>query len=131
MRAEQQIELVEAYFSAVDGEDLPRVLGMLTKDCVFTVETHGVELRGHEEIADMFRRLWTGHRAVLHEDFIHVPDPESGRIASRFKVVNTELDGRLAYKSNCNFFEIDGELFDRVAVYMAGKNTLDRYDRRT
>lgn len=44
MQADAEIALVERYFAAVDAEDLPGVLATLAKDCVFTVETHGVRL---------------------------------------------------------------------------------------
>lgn len=125
MQAQEQIALVEAYFHAVDSEDLAGVLATLTGDCVFTVETHGVCLQGHDEIAGMLRRLWENHKAVRHHTFVHVPDPAGNRIASRFQVENTELDGQLTGKSNCNFFEIENGRFRTVAVYMAGANTLE------
>ena len=128
MRADEQITLVETYFAAVDAEDLPGVLATLTESCIFTVETHGIRLHGHGQISGMFRRLWDSHRAVRHHAFVHVPDPEGGRIASRFHVENTELDGRLTRKSNCNFFDIEGGKFRAVAVYMAGANTLESGD---
>jgi ketosteroid isomerase-like protein len=126
MTRDEQIELVKRYFAAVDGEDLKSVLATLTDDCVFSVETHGVRLEGHDAIAGMFRRLWENHKAVRHFDSVCVPDPDSGRIAARFKVQNTERDGSVTRKSNCNFFEIQGTRFSDVAVYMAGTNTLDR-----
>ncbi len=125
IRANEQVSLVEAYFAAVDNEDLHGVLNTLHEDCVFTVETHGVRLQGHDDIALMFRRLWGNHRAVRHFDFVHVPDPTNDRIAVRFKVENTERNGSLTRKSNCNFFETKDGKFSAVAVYMAGKNTLD------
>ena len=130
MTREDLVGLVDRYFAAVDGEDLPGLLDTLATDCVFTVETHGVRLCGHDEIAGMFRRLWAAHAAVLHHDFTHVPDPDAGRIASAFKVVNTHHDGRLAHKSNCNFFAVRDGRFGSVAVYMTGVNTLDREDRK-
>ncbi len=125
MTAEDLITRVERYFAAVDAEDLPRVLATLSEDCVFSVETHGVVLNGHAEISGMFHRLWHNHSAVKHHTFTHVPDPANGRIASQFKVENTELDGHVTHKSNCNFFECRDGRFARVAVYMAGANTLD------
>lgn len=124
MQPPDQIALVETYFAAVDAEDLPGVLATLTPDCVFTVETHGIRLDGHDQITGMFERLWASHQSVQHDRFTHVPDPAGGRIASRFRVVNTETDGSLTYKSNCNFFEIEAGRFKAVAVYMAGPNTL-------
>jgi limonene-1,2-epoxide hydrolase len=126
MTEAEQITLVERYFAAVDGEDLDAVLATLQADCFFTVETHGGALNGHEEISGMLRRLWANHRAVKHHSFVHVANQASGRIASRFMVENTEKDGRITHKSNCNFFEITAGKFARVAVYMAGQNTLER-----
>lgn len=125
MTADEQIALVERYFAAVDAEDIGALLATLRTDCVFTVETHGVRLDGHEAIAGMFDRLWSNHAAVRHHRFVHVPDPEGGRIASRFQVENTETDGSVTRKSNCNFFEISEVRFSAVAVYMAGPNTLE------
>ena len=119
------IDLVARYFSAVDREDVEAVNATLANDCVFTVETHGVRLEGHDAIAGMMRRLWANHAAVRHEDFVYVPAPDDGRIAVRFAVVNTHHDGGVTHKSNCNFFEISDGRFNRVAVYMAGANTLD------
>ncbi len=119
-------DLVRRYFEAVDGEDFAAVASTLTEDCVFTVETHAIRLEGLDEIREMFVRLWADHAAVRHYDFVHVAAPGDGRIATRFSVVNTRLDGSLIHKSNCNFFEIRDRRFSRVAVYMAGENTLMR-----
>jgi len=119
------IDLAERYFDAVDREDLDAVIATLTDDCVFTVETHGVRLQGHEAIESMMRRLWANHAAVRHLDFVYVPASDHDRIAVQFAVVNTHHGGGLIHKSNCNFFEIRDGRFDRVAVYMAGDNTLD------
>ncbi|MEX0338638.1 MAG: nuclear transport factor 2 family protein [Arenibacterium sp.] len=125
--AQMMIDLVLRYFGGVDAEDIDIVLSTLTPDCVFRVETHGVILSGHAEIQGMLERLWSRHRTVLHRNFSFVADPESGRIAAQFQVVNTELNGELTYKSNCNFFDLDGARFSKVSVYMAGPNTLERH----
>jgi len=125
MNKAEIIVLVQQYFSAVDGEDFAALRATLAPDCVFSVETHGVELRGINEIKPMFDKLWSDHAAVQHREFVHVPDPDGGRIASRFQVVNTHHDGTLLHKSNCNFFELKDGKFSRVAVYMAGPNTLE------
>ncbi len=120
------IDLVRRYFEAVDGEDFAAVASTLTEDCVFTVETHAIRLKDLDEIREMFVRLWADHAAVRHYDFVHVAAPGDGRIATRFSVVNTRLDGSEIHKSNSNFFEIQNGRFCRVAVYMAGENTLMR-----
>ena len=119
----KQVEMVEAYFAAVDTERLEDILALLTPECVFTVETHGVCLRGHAEISQMFTRLWANHAAVRHHGFAHLA--QGTRIASQFRVENTEHDGSVTHKSNCNFFDVEGALFSRISVYMAGANTLD------
>ena len=124
MTRDAQIALVRRYFDAVDSENLAALLDTLHPDCVFSVETHGVRLEGYDDITAMFTRLWADHAAVLHHRFTHVPDPVSGHIASRFTVQNTEHDGSLTHKSNCNFFEIKDERFVSVRVYMTGQNTL-------
>ena len=125
MKKAEIIALVEHYFAAVDGGNYRILSATLTDDCVFSVETHGVELRGLDEIKPMFDKLWSDHAAVQHKDFVHVPAPDEGRVATRFQVVNTNHDGTLVHKSNCNFFEIRDGKFSRVAVYMAGPNTLE------
>lgn len=125
MTKDDQIALVLRYFAAVDAEDLPGVLDTLGPEAVFSVETHGVRLAGQAAIAAMFTRLWASHTQVRHLDFTHVADPAAGRIASRFTVENTETDGSLTRKSNCNFFDIASGRFTHVRVYMAGANTLN------
>lgn len=126
MSRDEHISLVRTYFSGVDGENLDQVLATLTEDCRFSVETHGVALKGHAEIGGMLTQLWSRHKAVLHDSFQFVCDPENGTIATRFRVVNTLHDGRQVHKSNCNFFTLKNGKFDTVAVYMAGENTLER-----
>ena len=113
------------YFRGVDTEDLPLLLGTLSPNCVFSIETHGVTLNGHDEITGMFERLWSNHKSVCHENFYFTEDHENGLIATRFRVVNVHHDDQIATKSNCNFFTSDGDLFSEVRVYMAGENTLD------
>ncbi|MCE8007495.1 nuclear transport factor 2 family protein [Aestuariivita sp.] len=129
MTEDEQIALVRRYFAAVDGQILDDVLATLTADCVFTVQTHAVRLEGTAQISAMFNRLWQSHRAVRHHDFRFLPDRHGRRIAAQFQVENTELDGRLTCKSNCNFFDIRADRFSAVAVYMAGANTLDHAGR--
>ena len=126
MTKQKMIELVGRYFAAVDSENFEAIQTTLTEDCVFTVETHAIQVVGLDEIREMFGRLWADHAAVRHYDFVHVAAPDDGRIATRFSVINTHRDGRQVHKSNSNFFEIRDGLFNQVAVYMAGENTLMR-----
>jgi len=124
--AEGQVALVLRYFAAVDSEDLQGILDTLTETCRFTVETHGVVLTGRDEIAAMFKRLWSNHKSVKHHQFRFVPDPPGGRVVAQFQVENTEHDGSLTHKSNCNVFDIHDGLFSQISVYMAGPNTLNK-----
>ena len=125
MTEAEMIALVERYFQGADQQNFDEIAATLSEDCLFTVETHGVELRGQAQIAAMFSRLWANHAAVEHKDFSYVAAPNGDRIAAQFTVVNTELDGSLTIKSNCNFFRVHDGKFTHVAVYMAGPNTLD------
>ena len=118
--------LVITYFTGVDGQDIDTLLGTLDESCVFSVETHGVRLHGHDEIRGMFERLWGHHAAVRHDRFHFVDAGNGFDIAVRFRVTNTLHDGSLVYKSNCNFFTASNGKFTEVRVYMAGENTLDR-----
>jgi hypothetical protein len=125
MTKEEMVALVDRYFSGVDQENFDEISATLSDFCVFTVETHGVKLTTRSEISTMFTKLWASHAAVLHKDFTYITDLESDRIATQFTVVNTELDGSLTTKSNCNFFLIKGGKFIAIAVYMSGPNTLN------
>ena len=125
MTNEEMIDLVRRYFASVDAGNLQGVLDTLSIDCKFSVETHGIELNGHHELRGMYERLWRNHAAMVHDQMTFVPDASQGRIASQFRVVNTEHDGSITYKSNCNFFTVEYGRFSRVQVYMAGETTLD------
>ena len=98
-------------------------------NCLFRVETHSVQLNGQKEIEQMFYRLWRNHKSVKHENFYFVEDGRTGSVAVRFNVVNSMHDGSLVFKSNCNFFTLNKNLFSEVRVYMTGENTLDKSDR--
>ena len=121
-------DLVLEYFKGVDEKDIVAILRALTKDCIFSIETHGVKLVGHEEITSMFKRLWKNHKTVEHKEFYFVKDSMSNQIAVRFQVKNVLLNGQFVLKSNCNFFTLRDGLFSEVRVYMAGENTLNKGD---
>ncbi len=118
------IDRVEAYFSAVDRQDLESTLSFFTPDAVFTIATYNTVYTGRDtEISGMFERLFARYTHIWHGDFQHVlqlPD----RIATRFKVANGNPGQPVIHKNNCNFFRASGELFDEVFVYMSGDNAL-------
>ena len=49
-------EMVTDYFHFVDTENLSSILNLMTEDCSFNVETHGIMLQGFDEISVMFKR---------------------------------------------------------------------------
>jgi hypothetical protein len=119
-------KLVLKYFKGVDEENISSVLDTLTKDCVFSIETHGIKLDGHDEITSMFKRLWKNHASVEHKDFYFVKDAVENQIAVRFQVKNVLYNDQIVSKSNCNFFTLKDGIFSEVRVYMAGENTLNK-----
>ena len=129
MRETKLKSMVTAYFCGVDDEDLPLLLGTLSEECVFSIETHGIKLIGHDAISGMFHRLWSNHKWVRHDQFSFVEDTQNDTIAARFRVTNQMPDGQLVHKSNCNFFTAKGNKFSEVRVYMSGENTLDHANR--
>ena len=112
------------YFRGVDTQDIQLILSTLTSDCYFSVETHGVSMRGPKAISQMFERLWANHQWVKHDQFEWVICKSEEAIAVRFQVTNKLLDGKLIHKSNCNFFSCKKGIFSEVRVYMSGENTL-------
>lgn len=121
--------MVKEYFRGVDDEDLPSLLGTLSEDCAFSIETHEVKLIGHDAISRMFHRLWSNHKWVRHDQFSFVEEAQNDLIAVRFRVTNKLHDDQLVYKSNCNFFTCRDNKFIEVRVYMSGENTLDHANR--
>ena len=126
MKKNKPEELVLNYFKGVDEENINKILKTLTVDCVFSIETHGIELIGHQEITGMFKRLWKNHKSVEHKEFCFINDPTSNQVAVRFQVKNILHNGQIVFKSNCNFFTLKDGIFSEVRVYMAGENTLDK-----
>ena len=118
--------LVLKYFKGVDEENISSVLDTLTEDCVFSIETHGIKLVGHDEITSMFKRLWKNHASVEHKDFYFVKDAMKNQVAVRFQVINILHNNQIISKSNCNFFTLKEGIFSEVRVYMAGENTLNK-----
>lgn len=118
--------LVLKYFKGVDEENISSVLDTLTEDCVFSIETHGIKLVGHDEITSMFKRLWKNHASVEHKDFNFVKDAMKNQVAVRFQVINILHNDQIISKSNCNFFTLKDGIFSEVRVYMAGENTLNK-----
>lgn len=118
------IALVERYFDAVDRMDLDATLACFEPDARFTIATYEILFQDRDTgIRGMFERLNARYARVWHGDFDHVVQAPH-RIASRFRVENTLLDGTTRVKNNCNFFSLRGDRFAAVYVYMSGDNSL-------
>ena len=118
-------KLINAYFRGVDEKDINGVLGTLQIDCLFSIETHGIKLQGHNQISEMLHRLWENHQWVLHDQFHYVEDASALEVAVRFQVTNKLRSNQVVFKSNCNFFTVKENKFSHIRVYMAGENTLN------
>lgn len=118
------IALAERYFAAVDHMDLEATLACFVPDARVTIATFDTLYLGRDTaIRAMFERLNARYASVWHGDFDHVvqgPD----RIASRFRVENVTFEGRKLVKHNCNFFKLNGDLFEQIFIYMSGDNSL-------
>ena len=67
------VALAEAYFTALDDRDPPALEAVLTPDCRFSIETHGIVHDGRAAIVDLFATRWKGHIRARHHDFTHTP----------------------------------------------------------
>ncbi|HSW18254.1 MAG TPA: nuclear transport factor 2 family protein [Ramlibacter sp.] len=118
------IALVERYFAAVDRMDLAATLDCFCADARFCIATFDTVYEGRDSgLRAMYERLFGRYQRVWHGDFDHVVEGP-GRVASRFRVENTLVDGSVRVKNNCNFFRVREERFDEVFVYMSGDNSL-------
>ena len=124
MNKDQMKSLVRSYFKGVDNKDFDMIKNTINQDCRLTVETHNVELNGHQEIKNMFENLWKNHKTVLHHEFKFLTDVPLRKISVQFKVVNTLKNNKRVNKSNCNFFTLEQNKFNEINVYMAGENTI-------
>jgi len=118
------VALAEHYFGAVDRMDLAATLACFAPEARFTIATFDTLYEGRDTgIRAMFERLYARYAGVWHGDFDHVVQAPD-RIASRFRVENRTFDQQTLVKYNCNFFQLQGEVFVEVFVYMSGDNSL-------
>lgn len=119
------IDMVEyRYFRAVDEKNMDEVLDCFNDDAVFTIQTSQTVHNGREGIRTMFENLFSNFEMTTHKHFHHVADPENNRVASQFVVDFLDPDGKRFSYTNCNFWYLEGEKFQRVFVYMSDENVL-------
>jgi len=116
-------ELAMRYFKALDARDPDALAETLAEDCVVTIETHGIRYDGREAVRKLFAIRWEGPLRAVHHDFTHSPSAAKGRIASQF-TVNYSGPNSPEPKSNVNVFTMHSRTIQKIAVYMAGANTI-------
>ena len=97
-------QMLTDYFHFEYSESLTSILQLMTVDCSFYVETHGVKLQGLNQVSTMLQRLWDKHAWVKYDQSQWVEGRLDQDIAVRFNATNKLQDGTLVNKSNCNFF---------------------------
>lgn len=120
------IDIVEyKYFRSVDEKNLEAVLECFNEDAVFTIMTSQTVYHGRDsEIKKMFENLFDNFHKTTHKHFHHVVDHETHRISSQFTVDFVDKEGGEFSYTNCNFWYLEGGLFQRVYVYMSDENVL-------
>lgn len=115
--------LAVRYFTALDARDPDAMAETLAEDCVLTIETHGIIHSGRKAIRDLFSDRREGPQRAVHHDFTHTPSNSTGRLASQFTVTYSGPDAP-SVKSNANIFTMAYGKITKLAVYMAGANTI-------
>lgn len=119
------VEMVEAYFAALDARRLDDVLGFFDADAVFTVQSAFVTCEGRDTgIRGMFADYLDTFERGLHTDFEHIADTETSAISSRFRVELDERGGGHQTKHSVNHFYLRDGRFWRVYVWISGENVL-------
>lgn len=117
------ITLAEAYFTSLDARNVDALAETLAEDCMLSIETHGIVYEGRDAICALFADRWQGPMRAVHHEFTHSPSPSTGRITSQFTVTYSG-PGAGAPKSNANVFTMASRQISKIAVYMAGANTI-------
>lgn len=123
MTDDELTALAMRYFAALDARDPDALADTLAEDCVVTIETHGVTYNGRQAIRDLFSTRWEGPLRAVHHDFTHTPSASTGRIASQLSATYSGPDAPTP-KSNANIFTMADGKITRLAVYMAGANSI-------
>ena len=85
MTREQIVAMSAAYFAAVDAMDVQSLRDLLTPDCVFIIESHGITYNGRDAIVGLFTARWKNPVATSkHDSFAHVADKQTYSVASTF-----------------------------------------------
>ena len=78
MTREQIVAMSTAYFAAVDAMDVQSLRDLLTPDCVFIIESHGITYDGRDAIVGLFTARWKNPLVTSkHDGFAHVADTQT------------------------------------------------------
>ncbi len=124
MTREQIVAMSTAYFAAVDAMDVQSLRDLLTPDCVFIIESHGITYDGRDAIVGLFTTRWKNPVVTSkHGGFAHVADTQTYSVASTF---TARYFGPNAPepKSNANVFSLRDDRIAKIQVYMSGENTV-------
>jgi ketosteroid isomerase-like protein len=123
MTDDDMTDLAMRYFTALDARDPDALARTLSEDCILTIETHDITHPGRAAIRELFATRWQGPLRAVHHDFTHSPSASTGRIASQFTVTYSGPDAPEP-KSNANVFSMQDGQITKIAVYMAGANSI-------
>lgn len=123
MTDDQLIALAMRFFAALDARDPQALADTLAEDCIFSIETHGIIHNGQQAICELFSSRWESTVHAVHHDFTHTPSASAGRVASQFTATYSGPDAPPP-KSNANVFTMADGRITKIAVYMAGENSI-------
>ena len=118
------IEVVEAYFAALDDRRIDDVLTYFNEDAVFTIQSAFITCNGHQGIKEMFGQFLDTYEKIVHTEFEHIVDPVAEAISSRFRVELDDRQGAHETKRSVNHWYFKDGKFQRVYVWISGDNVL-------
>ncbi len=112
------VAIVEAYFGAVDRDDIPGTLATMAPDCVLEYRTLGKVYAGRDSgIRDYFTARRDQVRQSWHVNTQHTVDLSAARVATRFDLRRIDRGGLEQTGDNLNLFEFDGARIRRISVW--------------
>jgi ketosteroid isomerase-like protein len=123
LTATQMIAIVEAYFDAVDRNDLDGLLVAMAPDCLMEYKTQGVQYIGRDTgIRTYFAERNAKVLQSWHGNMAHTVDVTAGRIATRFDLRRTDKGTPEQTGDNLNLFQFEGRRIKRISVWRGEAN---------
>ncbi|MGE0314423.1 MAG: nuclear transport factor 2 family protein [Lautropia sp.] len=112
------VDIIEAYFAAVDRDDIAAILSTMTADCVLEYRTLGKVCAGRDTgIRDYFTARGAQVESSWHGNTQHTVDTSAARVATRFDLRRVDRDGIEQTGDNLNLFEFEGARIRRISVW--------------